>query len=116
MEVKVHLSEGSLHVPDMVRGVTDKVRPVSPYDRRDAYLIVGTGGTGEEPIEVEALEPLAIRISLFRPGTFFTWRAFTSFTSNPVLFQDLEGSDRVHPCQLHGYRSDTALLSHLAMA
>ena len=80
MQVKVHLSEGLLHVLDMVGGVADKVRPVSPVGTQDAYLVVGTKRTGQEPIGVNTLENWQSETLPLRPGTFFTWRAFTRFT------------------------------------
>jgi len=45
---------------DMVGSIADEIRAVSPIGTEDAYLIVGAEGTGEEPIGVETLEPLAV--------------------------------------------------------
>jgi hypothetical protein len=45
---------------DMVGGIADKVRPVSPVGTKDAYLIIRPEGTGQETIGVETLKPLEL--------------------------------------------------------
>ena len=108
MEVKIHLSEGFLHVLDMVRGVTDKVRPVPPVRPQDAYLIVGAKGAGEEAIGVEALEPLAVGDVALSSGHVLHMAGIHELYLESVLFEDLEGRDPVDPRRLHGDRSDSA--------
>ena len=108
MQVKVHLGEGLLHVLDMVGGVADKVRPVSPVGTQDAYLVVGTKRTGQEPIGVETLEPLAVGDIALAARHVLHMAGIYELYLESVLFKDLVAGNPVDPGGLHGDGGDTA--------
>jgi len=95
-------------VLDMVGGVADKVRPVSPVGTKDAHLVVGAEGTGQEPIGVETLEPLAIgNIGLPARHVLHMAGIYQVYLKS-MLFEDLVAGNPVDPGGLHGDSGDTA--------
>ena len=86
MEVKVHLGEGFLHVTDVVGGVADKIGPMPPVRPKDTDLVVGAERAGEEPVGMEALEPLAIRDIGFASGHVLHMPGIHELYLEPVLF------------------------------
>jgi hypothetical protein len=95
-------------VLDMVGGVADKVRPVSPVGTQDTYLVVGTKRTGQEPIGVETLKPLAVGDIPLAPRHVLHMAGIDQVYLKSVLFEDLVARNPVDPGGLHGDCGDTA--------
>jgi len=110
VQVKVHLGEGLLHVLDMVGGVADKVRPVPPVGTQDAYLVVGAERTGQEPIGVETLEPLAVGDITLPARHVLHMAGIYELYLESVLFEDLVTGNPVDSGGLHGDGGDAAFL------
>jgi hypothetical protein len=65
-ELEVHLLQGLWHMLNMVRGIDEQHLAVAQIAAQHAYLVSGTESPSEQPIGVEALEPLAVEPIGFR--------------------------------------------------
>jgi hypothetical protein len=65
-ELEVHLLQGLLHVLNMVSGIGKQHLAVAQIAAQHAYLVSGTESPGEQPIGVQALQPLAVEPIGFR--------------------------------------------------
>src|SRR6266568_3232255 len=65
-EFEVHLLQGLWHVLNMVGGRGEEHLAVAQVAAQHAHLILGTESPGEQPIGVQALQPLAVEPIGFR--------------------------------------------------
>jgi hypothetical protein len=83
VELDVHLGQRLLHALDVRGAVADQGVALAQVAAQHAGLIIGAEGAREQAEGVELLEPLAVLHVALAAGTVLTWRALTSFTSNP---------------------------------
>src|SRR4030095_11559621 len=83
VEVDVHLGQRLLHALDVRGAVADQGVALAQVAAQHAGLIIGAEGAREEAEVWSCWSHWQSCTSLLRPGTVLTWRALTSFTSNP---------------------------------
>ena len=102
-EFEVHLLQGLVHVLNMVGGIGEQHLAVAQVAAQHAHLIVGTEGPGEQPVGVQALQPLAIEPIGFRStGGALGLAGIDEEHLHAPGLQQFEQGNPVDPGRFHG--------------
>jgi hypothetical protein len=109
-EFEVHLLQGLLHVLNMLGGRGEQHLAVTQVATQHAHLGVWTEGPGEQPVGVQALQPLAIEpISLGPSRSALGLTRIDQEDLHPTGFQEFKEGNPVNAGRFHGDSGHTAV-------